>query len=64
MEWISINDEMPPKGEYVIGFLDQELERRLAICHFDLHFWWEYGTADSWNREDITHWMKQPLPPK
>jgi len=63
MEWISVNDRMPPylskclvtNGEYVK--LSWSKDEDPAWCSI------QAGEEDIW-LDDVTHWMPLPEPPK
>lgn len=62
MDWISVKDEMPTKGEKVI------------LWGLDRYFGWSrmwidvYVGSEKWeiadSRDIVTHWMPLPKPPK
>ena len=63
MEWISVNDKMPPylskclvtNGEYVKFSWSKDEDPAWCEIH--------NGKDDFW-LEDVTHWMPLPEPPK
>ena len=59
MEWISVDDRLPPSTGTVI------------VCAIDLVFPGSYdGYSDTWHTDDgwrlpnVTHWMPMPEPPE
>ena len=66
MEWISVNDKLPPLFESVLvinnsfgkqkvqcGFMDEGFGMRL----------WKIPSSILYTQEDITHWAPLPEPP-
>lgn len=54
MEWISIKDRLPERGQTVIAWV--LMGEMLSSYHLMQYI-------SQWN-EDITHWMPLPEPPK
>lgn len=55
-QWVSVEDELPPKGEIVIAHYGNFSSVGLTFACWD---------GKGWKQEerDITHWMPIPLPP-
>jgi len=63
MEWISVKDELPENGKYVLCWCS--LDGYVIDC-FDCMVGdeaWFYGTRDEY-RSSVTHWMPLPKEPK
>jgi len=68
MEWISVNEALPEKDEYVILF-----DKSLSLVHegklscSDYYYSDRVGYSKKATEDDgceITHWMPLPAPPK
>lgn len=58
-EWISVEEEMPDDGVWVIGYVDGDMAETVSWNErnemFENGFEWI---------EKVTHWMPLPEPPK
>lgn len=59
IEWVSVNDQLPPPRERVLVYCKDDNEP--AIAHLDRQGDWFYGYDDEVD-EDVTHWARFNLP--
>lgn len=65
MEWISVKNKMPRKGERVLAY-GRNLGVLSLCLHLNINNKWKYT---GWDKpfhcsNEITHWMPLPAPPK
>lgn len=63
MEWISIDDQIPNDGQWVLAFRPKAhekpyLDKNIKICKYFGSNVFEYCI------HEVTHWMPLPEPPK
>jgi len=66
MEWISVEDSMPPCGDYALIYGVNIYSYRgvfMAILHPDGHSWYRNKSMDE-DYIDVTHWQPLPEPPQ
>jgi Protein of unknown function (DUF551) len=65
MEWISVKDRLPDKGEEV-GYVFDGKNIRRDVYAPGFNGKWETENSMGWyvTVENITHWMPLPEPPK
>ena len=65
MEWISVEDCLPEKGQRVIGF-GEEVGVFSSIIHLNVDGVWKFSDSNAIVSfcDFITHWMPLPEPPK
>ena len=57
--WISVEEELPPKGQWVLCFTKSDSE--INTLRYDIYNW--KGICFSVSLDDITHWMPMPQAP-
>lgn len=55
MEWVSVEDQEPPSGQYVLTY-DKEGYFQVAVYMEPEKCWYD--------AIGVTHWMELPSPPK
>lgn len=58
MEWISIKDQLPIDGEYILVYCEYGVtnhKHKIHCCQFSEKYGFDYAR--------VTHWMKLPTPP-
>lgn len=68
-EWIKLDDEKPPRGEYVLiwvpgrPWLSQSdtVFAKVARWEIDADIWHEFG-PHTFETRDITHWARISIP--
>lgn len=58
-QWVSVEDEMPPKGDVVIAHYETADEIGETFATHDGINWWDGG--EYFEDDSVTHWM--PIPP-
>ncbi len=75
MEWISVKDQLPEDGEYVLIYNFTDYPKGIQCAVFIKEFSDEFGDLNRWQSQDggtfvysewneVTHWMHLPEPPK
>lgn len=56
MNWVNVNNELPPIGRHVLTYEGGEIPMPIKVNYIhNYNYEWGYG-----NSENITHWL--PLP--
>ena len=60
-EWISVKDRLPEEGDIVLCYMEFG-EQRIAQWDESENCW--AGQLIDYHKEQVTHWMPLPQPPK
>lgn len=60
-EWISVNDRLPEDENEYLVFTNSEI---LGFAYFDVLEGWLISWVEGFEKDDITHWMPLPEPPR
>lgn len=60
-EWISVKDRLP---EHEVDVLCYTIYQEIEILQFDESVKWWTGSEYDYEKEQVTHWMPLPQPPK
>jgi hypothetical protein len=75
MDWVSVNERLPPKDPYWDGYYDYRSVKVLIMSkvsgmdiasvtvHEDYPLQWILTGCDGYEVEGVTHWMPLPSPP-
>jgi hypothetical protein len=60
--WIPVTERLPEDGQDVLGFLQNDTERRIFPANYDHGIW--FDCLFNIHIQSVTHWMPLPEPPK
>lgn len=64
MRWVAVTEQMPKEGEPILASNGKRVYYDITLQYKD-QFWIHFFgyDNDSWQANDVTHWMPLPEPP-